>query len=312
MAFFSKRNTEQPGRRQRDETSRQANTASLDERYLFRRNRTITGSSSSQVSSVSEHVADMQSPRVQAHHLVKKRRHVGLLFVGVLAISGLLFLLINQFTATVSLTSDTPLPIDASRYESRIQTYLNERPVERLRFLRNTEQLTRYIQAEAPEVAEIHEAGSVDIGKANLHFTLRHPAVSWELPDTGRQYVDTTGVTFTRNYYPTPEVEVIDQSGVRIETGQTVASSRFLGFVGRLVGAMRSYNTTVTQIIIPPATTRQVEMRLKDITYPVKVSIDRPVGEQAEDTVKAVQWLQGQGRQAQYLDVRISGKAYYK
>lgn len=313
MVFFSKRNTKQSHRRYADSPERSSsNDSDLNDRYLFRRNRTLTGSSSSQISSANERMADMQSTRVQAHQLARKRRHVGLLFLGAISVSTILFLLLNQFTATLSFTANTSAPLDAQRYEGRVQAYLNERPSERLRFLLNIQQLTGYLQADFPEILEVRTLGAAGFGKSKLHFIMRRPAVSWELPGSGRQYVDTTGVTFTQNYYPTPEVEVIDQSGVRIEAGQTIASSRFLSFVGRLIGAVRSQNASVTQIVIPPNTTRQVEMHLKDIAFPVKVSIDRPVGEQAEDAVRAIRWLREQGRVAQYIDVRISGKVYYK
>jgi hypothetical protein len=313
MALFSKKNTPQPRRRQSDAPQRQPTSAAdLDDRYLFRRNRTLTGSVSPHIVSATEQTADMQSPRVQTHHLVRKRRHVGLLFFSALLVSGILVLLLQQFTATVALTSNTPTPIDVKPYENRIQTYLNERPIERLRFLLNTEQLAGYLQAELPEVLAVRAEQAVGFGKSNLHITMRKPVVSWELPATGRHYVDTNGMTFTHNYFSAPEVEVLDQSGAQIEAGQTIASTRFLSFVGRLVGAMHAQDATITQLILPPGTTRQIEMRLKDVAFPVKVSIDRPVGEQAEDATRAVQWLKGRGLQPLYLDIRIGGKAYYK
>jgi hypothetical protein len=44
----------------------------------------------------------------------------------------------------------------------------------------------------------------------------------------------------------------------------------------------------------------------------VKFSVDRAVGEQAEDAARAVRYLDGKGMSPEYLDVRISGKAFYK
>ncbi|HEU5121946.1 MAG TPA: hypothetical protein VFT59_03800, partial [Candidatus Saccharimonadales bacterium] len=102
--LFSKKSSSLPARRQantrEDRRSEQATPDDLDQRYNFRRNRTLTGSSSSQVASVNEGNAQLKSPRVQAHELMKRRRRLGGLF-GIALLSGLgIYLLLLQFTAT--------------------------------------------------------------------------------------------------------------------------------------------------------------------------------------------------------------------
>ena len=62
----------------------------------------------------------------------------------------------------------------------------------------------------------------------------------------------------------------------------------------------------------PKDTTRQVEVKLKGVTYPVKYSVDRPVGEQTEDAKRSIVHLQQRAIAAEYIDVRVSGKAYYR
>jgi hypothetical protein len=308
--FFKKKQSDIPRRRQavsRDEERKD----DFDERYSFRRNRTLTGSTSSQISSPGESNAQIKSPRVQTHELVQKRRHIGATLLLVLSGAGILFFLVSQFTAgTVVRATDVSQQLD-KRYSDIIEAYLSSQPIERLRFATNTDHLSDYVAAHAPEVASVSLDGSAGFGKSTFVLQLREPTVGWTI--NGRQeYVDSTGTAFSRNYFTSPAVQVVDKSGVQVEAGQAIASNRFLGFVGRAVALAKQQGFVVQQVIIPAGTTRQVELQLRGVGYPIKLSIDRGVGEQVEDMKRAVQWLKSHGQSPKYLDVRVGGEAFYR
>jgi hypothetical protein len=315
MAIFSKKQSKTNIPRRRQESaqpaSERATEAELQEKYTFRRNRTITGSSSSRVSSTSESNAQFKSPRVQVHELTRQRRHIGAILTLVLGAALLLYALVSQFTAGV-IVKDKDLSIQLdSTYQDIIQSYLSSQPIERLRFLANADHLSDYVQSKAPEVASIEAGDGVGFGKSSFTVTMREPIAGWSI--NGRQqYVDATGTSFARNYFAAPSVQIVDKSGVQVQAGQAVASSRFLGFVGRAVGLAKAQGYKVTQVIIPEGTTRQVELRLDGVGYPIKLSIDRAAGAQIEDMAKALNWLKTHGQSPQYLDVRVSGKAFYR
>jgi hypothetical protein len=313
MALFSrKKQSELPRRRQAafrgDEEQRKDD---FDERYSFRRNRTITGSTSSQISSPGELNAQIKSPRVQAHELVQRRRHIGATLLLVLSGAGLLFFLVSQFTAgAVVRATDVSQQLDGG-YSSIIESYLSAQPLERLRFLTNTDHLSRYVEAHAPEVASVSLDGAAGVGTSTFVLQLREPTVGWTI--NGRQqYVDSTGTAFTRNYFTSPAVQVVDKSGIQVEAGQAIASNRFLGFVGRAVALAKQQGFIVQQVIIPAGTTRQIELKMSSVRYPVKLSIDRGVGEQVEDMARAVHWLKAHSKSPKYLDVRVGGEAFYR
>lgn len=314
-ALFSKKSSSLPTRRQinpkDDRRVEQASSAELDQRYNFRRNRTLTGSNSSQVTSASETNAQMKSPRVQAHELRKKRRHFALL-LGVTLVGAVgIYLLILQFSANVVVRAEGTVATLDSSYENAIQDYLAMRPIERFRFLMNPDTFNEYIKTKLPEVASVEIGDNAGFGKSVFHIVMREPLAGWSIQGR-QQYVDATGTAFARNYYPMPAVQIVDNSGVRLESGQAIASNRFLGFVGRTVGLAKAQGYTVTQVAIPAATTRQIELRVEGIGYPIKLSIDRSAGEQIEDMTRSIRWLQQQNRTLQYLDVRVSGKAFYR
>lgn len=308
MIFFGKKQAQQPRRRSdaiasRPESLEQENT-------VFRRNRTLTGSVSSRVTTVNEKGADMKSARVHAHELTHRRRHVGALFLGVFIIAFVLFVLISQFTATVTVRTDGTTSLDET-YKTAVQAYLSAHPVERLRFLLNTEQLTQFLQSKTPEVSSVKEVTWKGFGASELTVLMREPIAGWTIQDK-QQYVDLNGVAFTRNYYPAPTVQIVDNSGAGAQAGQAVASNRFLGFVGRTSGLAAAQNLTVTQVIIPAGSTRGVELRVEGFAAPIKLTVDRPAGEQVEDMARAIAWLKSQNKTPEYIDVRVSGRAFYK
>jgi hypothetical protein len=308
--FFKKKQSDIPRRRQavsRDEERKD----DFDERYSFRRNRTLTGSTSSQISSPGESNAQIKSPRVQTHELVQKRRHIGATLLLVLSGAGILLFLVSQFTAgAVVRATDVSQQLD-KEYGDIIESYFSSQPLERLRFAVNTDHLSQYVAAHAPEVASVSLDGSAGFGKSTFVLRLREPTVGWTI-NGSQQYVDSTGTAFSRNYFTSPAVQVVDKSGVQVEAGQAIASNRFLGFVGRAVALAKQQGFVVQQVIIPAGTTRQVELQLKGVGYPIKLSIDRGVGEQVEDMKRAVQWLKSHGQSPKYLDVRVSGEAFYR
>jgi hypothetical protein len=312
MAIFSKKQSDIPRRRmQADKLAARATETSLEERYAFRRNRTITGSSASTVSSANESNAQLKSVRVQAHELSNKRRRIGGILLVVLTGCVVLFSLISQFTATaVVKMEDNSVKLDVS-YEEILQSYLSSHPLERLRFLTDVNQLSNYVESKAPEVESVHMAGSAGFGESRFVLTMREPIAGWNIHNQ-QQYVDSTGTAFVRNYFPSPLVQIVDNSGIQVQAGQAVASNRFLGFVGRAVGLAKIQGYTVQQVVIPSGTTREVQLRIEGVSFPIKLSVDRSAGEQVEDMARVLTWLQARSITPEYIDVRVAGKAFYK
>ena len=305
---------QQPNRRSVPVGGGRASTGDLSSRYAFRRNRTLTGSLSSDVASANEHTAELRSARVEVHHLRRHRKRLFLVLVGVLvAAAGIAWLIYQSVAGVTVLVDATVPPVDTSMYEEKIQEYLNGHPFERNRMTINTDSLTSYLQNNGyPEVAAVAvQAVPSGVGSSTLVLTMRQPVVAWKA-NASYLYVDSTGVSFTRNYYAAPSVEVVDQTGIQASNNQVLASTRFLGFIGRIIGHLKSQGYTATKAVLPENTARQLLVSVQEVSYPIKFSADRPAGEQAEDAARAIRYLQGVGYTPEYLDVRVQNRAYYK
>ena len=119
-------------------------------------------------------------------------------------------------------------------------------------------------------------------------------------------------MSFEKNYYLEPTLQIVDESGVTSKTGIAIASNKLLSFVGRVVSQANSRGYTVIEAILPIDTTRQLRIKLKDSNIVVKLSIDRPAGEQIEDMDRAVRYIKSKNLYPSYIDVRVGGKAFYK
>lgn len=307
-----KKRTEQPQRR-RMSAERVAEQRQSERRgqTLFRRNRTLVGSLSPQVGSASELSGDLRSPRAHVHHLTAHRRRLGTIFALVFVVTCFLAWLVYDFTAEIQVSPTSGIAIDEGRYKKAIDDYFAAHPIERLRAFLNEDSLTQYLASVTPEVSDARDGGFAGFATSQFDLAFRRPVVGW-LIASKQYYVDDNGISFQVNYFEQPKVKIIDQSGVPQTAGTTVASSRFLRFVGRAISLGKAYGLTVTQAIIPANTTHQIEIIVANHSYPVKLSLDRPVGEQMDDMAHALAYFDTRSEHPSYIDVRVSGKAYYK
>lgn len=312
MSIFSKKRSNIPRRRQSEKND--DNDKSATSSNVFRRNRTLTGTTSNNLDSTNTNT-DLKSPRVHSHNLTIQRRRIASIFFVVLLSIILIWTLVSQLIASVSVVvPDTTISksVDASKYEKIIQEYLDINPMSRLSFLLDQSALTEYVSNKMPEVSQVALRDTISIGKVNFAVTMRNPVAGWQI-NKRQYYVDSQGIPFEINYYPSAVVQIVDNSGISMQTGTTaIASKRFLSFVGRVVYLSKQNGYTVTQAALPANTTRELEIRLKECSYFVRLSIDRPAGEQVENMVQAIRYFTNHGQVPAYIDVRVSGKAFYK
>ena len=305
--FKNKKQTDIP--RRRSAAIREVKTTDISS-DTFKRNRTLTGTSSSKLNINTE----LDSPRSHAHKLANQRRKVFSVLLIVIGSIIFLGLIIVNFTASSNIIiSDAAISktVDTSIYQKSIQDYMDINPMSRFHFLLDQSALTDYMSSILPEVESVEQKGVTGPGNTNFVIIMRKPVAGWQINDK-QYYVDSKGIPFERNYFSAPDVQIVDNSGASLQTGTAIASKRFLSFIGRIVSLSKARGYTVTQASLPANTTRELEIKLKEGDYLVKLSIDRPAGEQIEDMARAVQYFTSHGKILSYIDVRVSGKAFYK
>lgn len=314
MAIFRKKSDDAPRRRQQSNETRES-SATRNDQQTFRRNRTLTGSKSDRVSSSSHVQPDMSSHRSHAHRLAHVRRRMGSLLLVILFGIIVSYWLLTQLTAQVTINfADSTVNStvkDTAIYQRVVNDYLAINPFSRLRFLLDVDKLGQYLAANVAEVDSVTNVSMGHIGETTFSFAMRKPVAGWKLGDK-QLYVDAKGVAFERNFYASPSVQIVDESGATLQQGTLIASNQFLGFVGRVVALSKARGYIVTDAILPAGTTRQLEIKLQNVVPLIKLSIDRPAGEQVEDMARSLIYLNSRGITPSYIDVRVSNKAFYK
>ncbi len=271
----------------------------------FRRNQTLSSY---------RHNTPEESSRQKAHHLALQRRKLGGIFLIVAIAAVALALLLWQLIAQIHITTSTKqlaTSFKVEPYEAAINSYLAVNPAQRLRFALDEAALSTYVSNELPEVEKVSVTGSSGVAESTASITFRTPVAGWQI--NGKQYyVDASGVVFQKNYYDTPKVQIVDESGVSPEQGTSIVGSRVLGFLGKVVAQAQSRGYTVVKAVLPQGTTRELDIYFDGTPTYVKFSIDRGAGEQSEDADRSIKYLRSHGVTAKYIDVRVAGRAAYR
>ena len=299
--------------RRKKESSRNPRGGQEDQGYVFRRSRTLTGTTSERVAAGAQARSQLKTFRLQAHELHQFRRRITrLLCVVGLFIAFLSYLIVayvGVFKVVYPQSGNMP---PTTVYQQTMQQYFAKHPLERFGFSINLKQFADEMQAAHPELA------SVDIDRSwwggNVQFVLefRHPLLVWQT-DGRVFYVDSRGAAFEYDHFGGKYVQVSDQSGISpSEAGGSVASDQFINFLGKMVGAVNAASKGAVTDIIIPAATREVDLKLQGRGYPIKTHTDRDPLKQAEDIINALKWFDEKKITPQYVDVRVEGKAYFK
>lgn len=228
----------------------------------------------------------------------------------------LLFLSYNFIARThVSLVGDAEVRSmtadERDLYVESIQDYLDKRPFERLAFVLDQDSLTKHVVDQQAEIKSVRLNGLSGFGEYAFEVQVRKPVASWRM--SGETFfVDDTGVAFKDNLYEDPGVSIVDNSGARSEEGDVLISASFLRFVGRAISFSAQRGYTVTEVTIPPLAFRQVEFTIDGLPYKVLMTTSRNAGVQVEDMDNAIKHFVSQGRNPNYIDVRVEGRAFFR
>jgi hypothetical protein len=298
--------------KKKQEPTRQPRLLEGQNDYVFRRSRTLTGSISTEVNVVAQNRGQLKTDRLKLHELKAHRRTLlkllGAVMVVVISLS---FLVANFVISPHVVAGQEGKQLDAKPYQESILRYFDDHPLQRFGFLLDSASLQASLRGGHTEVLSTTIERDWYGGNVKVSLFFRQPLLVWR---TGAKqfYVDTQGIAFNYNHFAEPTVAVTDQTGLPPDQSGAVASTRFIRFLGRMVGAVNDYKKgKVTAVIIPPST-RQIDLRLEGREYPIKTNSDRDPLQQAEDISNALAYLDQNSIKPQYVDTRVAHKAFYK
>lgn len=271
--------------------------------FMYQRSRTISGSDSLPSSDSTD--------RMLVNQLRRQRHKLTVVLISIITSLCVVVVLLNQLAINLSvITPNTISAQDQSSYVSLLDKYFDDRPLERFLFVTNYDTLNSYLTELAPEIKTI-QIEPKGIVSATVKLTFREPIIKWSI-DGSQYYVDSDGVTFERNYFDEPEVVVNDQSGIPANPGQEVVNRPFMSFLGQSISKFLENGYVVNSVVLPPDTVRQAEFYLEERNYPIKMTLDRGVGAQVNQSIKAISFFDERGDSPAYIDVRVDQRVFYR
>lgn len=106
--------------------------------------------------------------------------------------------------------------------------------------------------------------------------------------------------------YSLDNVVVIDENGGEV-------TERTRRYIWLLQGDLADLGYTLEKIVLPVGMIREIDLYIKDFSGYIKINSDRETAVLAEDIDRMIKYLKTHEiGEVSYIDVRISGKAYYK
>lgn len=169
--------------------------------------------------------------------------------------------------------------------------------------------VAKRLQTEFPELQTVSITAPLVGSKPIVYVMPAQSGILLQVGDTSYA-VNGSGVVLAEVADPSkPQgIRVIDQAGVQPVPGKRILPASTISFLQRFGYQLQAKGQAVDSMTLPAANPYEVDVRLTGKPYFVKTNVQGNPVEQA-GTVLAVQ---NQVSPAEYLDVRVPGRVYYK
>jgi cell division septal protein FtsQ len=158
--------------------------------------------------------------------------------------------------------------------------------------------------------AEVTRSG---LNSITVKITEQKPSILW-LSGNTLSIIGANGHAYDGDITPIMKdklVTVVDTTNLPVKKGEKVVTQEFVDFVNAIKEQLPNKGIEVNQYQIGDTTTE-----LRAVTeggYYIRFDITRPVEEQLQDLSAVLGQMKKQGKKAaEYIDLRINGKVFYK
>lgn len=201
-------------------------------------------------------------------------------------------------------------------YQTAARDILADSILNRSKLSINTTEIARQLSQQFPELGEVSVTIPLLGRRPVIEITPSTPALILG-SQTGAYVVDINGRALLKpsdvpNFDHLDLPTVIDDVGLDITPGKTVLPTATVQFVTTLVGQLEAKQLSIKALNLPAAA-NELHLRLEGIGYYVKFNLQNDPKEQVGAFLAVKQRLeQDNSVPAEYIDVRIAERAYYK
>lgn len=105
---------------------------------------------------------------------------------------------------------------------------------------------------------------------------------------------------------------VTDQNGQDITLGKVAIPKSYVTFIAEVSGQLKAKGLKITSVTLP-LVANEMDVRIEGVNYSVKFNLQGDAREEVGSFLALQKYMTANGKTAaQYIDVRVEGKAYYK
>lgn len=186
--------------------------------------------------------------------------------------------------------------------------------LDRTKLTFNETSVVMAMQKQFPEISSAWVQMPIFGQKPTIHLTVSAPAFVYNVSsasyilDNDGVVVDTQAKLTAIKNLPT----LIDQSPIKIVPGVKAVSSSSVSFINQVLAQAKKAKIPVTNIVLPPVA-QEMQLHTTDKPYYVKFYFGNDVNQQIGQWLAARHEFDTKGiAPAEYLDVRVPGKVFYK
>lgn len=228
---------------------------------------------------------------------------------------GYLFTLSSN--ARVSVVADPgSLHREVSTYSAFIDKQLGSSLLNYSKLSINTLKLEDQIYKEFPEIQNVTVAIPLFAHRPLIELTSVEPVFMLSSGTNSKYYINPQGVALLSvDSIQAPEkslLTVIDQSTISLEQGMRVLPRDLVNYIVELQRQFDAKEYTTAQTVLPP-TPNELQVRFEGRPYVVRFNTSIDPVEQAGTYMALFEDLESKNIvPAEYIDLRVAGRAYYK
>lgn len=201
-------------------------------------------------------------------------------------------------------------------YESYIEKQLGRSFFNKSKFTINTEAVADSLRNEFPEIDSVSVAVPLLGHKPVVTFAISSPAFILASSDNGAYYVSDKGVPLVKvsDVADQPEnmTTITDESGVTLEVGKPALPVDTVLFIRNVLLQLDATDNKIESVILP-ARANELEVQLQGREYRVRFNTVEDARQQVGTLLAVENRLRNTGEKPkEYIDVRVSERAYYK
>jgi hypothetical protein len=285
----------------------------------FRRNNVVISRSQREMAAHQQSVTQRQQDRKK--QLARQQIRGRFILICAVLLVVILGYRMRLNTAMLSTNASSRLTAELSgQYQASILKAYDTHTISGQSWLLDEAGFKDALMKQYPEIERLEVSSSAPLSTAlKVDLRFRKAVFTWKDASNTQQFVDNSGVLFSKNLDPAVNIakliQIEDQSGVVLDTGTSVLSKQLIQFIGQLhaqLPPIYGREVSVARVIIPRST-REVHVQHSSQPYLIKLNSTRPLEEQVGELNSLLGYLRSKSIiPSTYIDLRTRHKAFYK